>query len=117
LVDAQGCGFEVSELEFPPWAVATGNKRLVFSERGPVPSRVSISQYQCSKLSHLWTPLRKVLDLDFIYQQLRRFPGPLVTPLPRLLDGVIPRSLAHRQVMVLASGLVEIGTKPNGCEA
>jgi len=59
-------------------------------------------------------PNFKVLDLNYICQHFARFRVPMITPLLNMLEKVAPKSLAHRQIKLVASGLVAIGWKPNG---
>jgi SAM-dependent methyltransferase len=59
-------------------------------------------------------PNFKILSLDYIYHHFFRFPVPLITPLLRLLQRVTPKGLTHRQIKLVASGLVAMARKPDG---
>lgn len=57
-------------------------------------------------------PNTKVLSFDYICHHFRRFPVPLITPLLLASRRLTPPFLAHRQLQLVASGIVAAGRKP-----
>ena len=57
------------------------------------------------------SPSRKVLTLDYISRHFDRFRVPVLSPLIGLLRRALPSPVAHRRLLVSASGLVAIARK------
>ena len=56
-------------------------------------------------------PSRKVLTIDYISRHFDRFRVPLLSPLVGLLRRSVPNRIAHRPLLVSASGLMAIARK------
>jgi cyclopropane fatty-acyl-phospholipid synthase-like methyltransferase len=54
---------------------------------------------------------RKVLTLDYLWRHFDRFKVPVVSPLIGLLRRVTPDALAHRHIVIPASGLIATARK------
>jgi SAM-dependent methyltransferase len=57
------------------------------------------------------SPSRKVLTIDYISRHFSRFHVPILSPLIRLLRRAVPGRIAHRHLLVSASGLMAIARK------
>jgi SAM-dependent methyltransferase len=57
------------------------------------------------------SPNRKVLTIDYISRHFSRFRVPILSPLIGLLRRAVPARIAHRHLLVSASGLVAIARK------
>lgn len=57
------------------------------------------------------SPSRKVLTIDYISRHFDRFRVPVLSPLLNLLRRVLPGRIAHRHLLVSASGLMAIARK------
>jgi len=57
------------------------------------------------------SPSRKVLTLDYISRHFDRFRVPVLSPLIGLLRRALPSPVAHRRLLVSASGLMAIARK------
>jgi cyclopropane fatty-acyl-phospholipid synthase-like methyltransferase len=57
------------------------------------------------------TPSRKVLTIDYIWRHFDRFRVPVLSPLLGILRRALPGWLAHRHLLVPASGLMAIARK------
>jgi len=57
------------------------------------------------------SPSRKVLTLDYISRHFDRFRVPILSPLIGLLRRAVPGRIAHRQLLVPASGLLAVARK------
>ena len=57
------------------------------------------------------SPNRKVLTIDYIARHFDRFPVPILTSLARWLRRLLPRRIAHRHLLVPASGLIATARK------
>jgi 2-polyprenyl-3-methyl-5-hydroxy-6-metoxy-1,4-benzoquinol methylase len=58
-----------------------------------------------------FTPNYKILNLEYIADHFERFPIPLLTPAVRILNRVLPLSIAVRPFRVVASGIMAIARK------
>jgi SAM-dependent methyltransferase len=56
-------------------------------------------------------PSRKVLTIDYISRHFDRFRVPILSPLIGLLRRAVPNRIAHRRLLVSASGLMAIARK------
>lgn len=66
---------------------------------------------RCSFAEIRISPSRKVLTIDYISRHFDRFRVPVLSPLIRLLRGALPAALAHRLLLVSASGLMATARK------
>ena len=57
------------------------------------------------------SPSRKILTLDYIARHFKRFRVPMLTPLMGLLRLAVPGRIAHRHLLVPASGLLAVARK------
>jgi len=57
------------------------------------------------------SPSRKVLTIDYISRHFSRFRVPVLSPLIALLRGAVPGRIAHRHLLVPASGLMATARK------
>jgi hypothetical protein len=57
------------------------------------------------------SPSRKVLTIDYLAQHFDRFRVPILSPLIGALRRLIPNRIAHRHMLVSASGLVATARK------
>ena len=58
------------------------------------------------------SPSRKVLTIDYIARHFDRFHVPIVSPLVDLFRRALPSRIAHRHLLVSASGLMAVARKP-----
>lgn len=58
------------------------------------------------------SPSRKVLTVDYLAQHFNRFRVPVLSPLIGALRWMLPGRIAHRHILVPASGLMAIARKP-----
>ena len=56
-------------------------------------------------------PNRKVLTLDYLWRHFNRFKVPVVSPLITLIRRITPEALAHRHIVIPASGLIATARK------
>ncbi|MGA2739153.1 MAG: class I SAM-dependent methyltransferase [Bryobacteraceae bacterium] len=57
------------------------------------------------------SPNRKVLTIDYLARHFDRFRVPILSPLVGLLQRTVPSRIAHRHLLVPASGLMAIARK------
>ena len=57
------------------------------------------------------SPNRKVLTIDYLSRHFDRFRVPILSPLVGLLRRAVPNRIAHRHLLVSASGLMAIARK------
>jgi 2-polyprenyl-3-methyl-5-hydroxy-6-metoxy-1,4-benzoquinol methylase len=62
------------------------------------------------------SPSRKVLTIDYLRLHFERFRVPLLSPLFQTLRRLLPGGIAHRHLLVPASGLMAIARKPEAPE-
>ena len=55
---------------------------------------------------------KKVLSFDYIVGHFIQFPVPVLTPLVRLVNWVLPKSLTQRPIRIVASGINAVAQKP-----
>lgn len=58
------------------------------------------------------SPGRKVLSLGYIIGHFKKFPVPVMTPMLRALEHILPHTLLSRQMRIVASGLNAIARMP-----
>lgn len=63
------------------------------------------------------SPSRKVLTIDYISRHFSRFRVPVLSPLISLLRGAVPGRVAHRHLLVPASGLMATARKADARRA
>lgn len=56
-------------------------------------------------------PGYKILTLDYVAQHFERFPVPVITPLVRFCNGLLPRSLRQKYRRIVASGMMVCARK------
>jgi len=60
------------------------------------------------------SPSRKVLTIDYLARHFDRFRVPILSPLIELARRTLPRRIAHRHLLVSASGLMAVARKAGG---
>jgi len=60
-------------------------------------------------------PSRKILTIDYLCRHFDRFRVPLLSPLFGLLRRMVPEGLAHRHMLLSASGLMATARKRESC--
>jgi len=58
-----------------------------------------------------FAPNYKTLNLEYVAAHFERFPVPILTPIVRLVNRMVPGKLARRAVNIVASGVMAVGTK------